>query len=249
MSQITEVTLKLASSDKPLVSKGKKVNIGDPLVKSFIDETEQLNLCKILNIKPQKLEKFLKIKIGANVKAGDILAQNKKLFKKTLLKAPVSGTLVMLNKDQGLVGIKRQIESPNSLISWFHGEVIEVTKDKIMLKVDGLIITSKEGKGKPVKGILKVIKSPISIYDLPTDLKSVILAIKTAHSDIIAKADALGAMAVIAEKIEQPSFKLPYLLIERIDDIINFNDYEVMVYGDEKQILILNKENKPAINK
>ena len=72
-----------------------------------------------------------------------------------------------------------------------------------------------------------MIKSPISIYDLPTDLKSVILAIKTAHSDIIAKADALGAMAVIAEKIEQPSFKLPYLLIERIDDIINFNDQKV----------------------
>jgi hypothetical protein len=239
MSKATLVTIKLEPNDKSVVSKGKKIIIGDSLVKSFSENIISINLKKILNINPKHLEKYLIVKPGTQINQHDIIAEKKSVLKKEQIKAPISGKFEILDKDQGIVIIKNQIESSKLITSWFDGEVKDVMPDKIIFSVNGESITGVKGKGKLVKGKLQVIGESISIYDLPIDLKSQIIAIKNASSDIVAKADALGALAIIAETLEQPPFSLPFIIISDIASISKFHKQDIMLFGDEKQILIL----------
>lgn len=237
MHKKTLISFKIPTGSLPTVTKGKKIAVGDQLTKTPQSEIDEFDLVKILKILPKNLHHYLKVKENSPVVRGDIVAGKKNLFKKEIIKAPSTGIFVIVDKNKGIVGIKREHKT-EELVSWFDGEVAEVDETSFSVYVIGTKISGKSGQGKPISGKLHVVTKNIQAFSLPLNIEQKILALKLASSDLVAKADALGAAAIITEHIEEPSFALPYLIIDDIRVLENHNDRSVIIHGDEKYLLI-----------
>lgn len=239
---LKKARLKLTFSDRetPIVAKGDKVKKGDILVKSKTHELDEFNLAQILDVPTKKVERYLVVKDNEVVKIGQVIAVKKNVMSQKSVKAPAAGTFVIINRDKGIVGIKHEVKA-SDLKAWFDGIIEEVAEDTILCEVAGLVFDGTDGKGIPVSGKLTVVTESISTLTMPTDIENRILAVKVAKSDLIAKADALGVVALVAESLEQPSFSLPYLIVENIDSLHPHREKMVIVYGDEKQLLVIDE--------
>lgn len=232
------LTHKIAPNETPVIKKGDHIKHGEPVIAVGRAEVDQFNLAKLLGVNAKDVSKFLKVKPDSEVGYGQVLALKGGMLKKRSVKSPVSGKFVWVDKEKGLVGIEK-IADQSEIKAWFDGEVKEVTDEKIVFEVSGVVHLGKEGAGGPASGKLYYIPHEITSLTLPIDLDGAVIVLKQALSDTIAKADALGAKAVITESIEEPEFALPYILVEDIGDFSRYNGKTVIVNGKEKEALIL----------
>ena len=156
------------------------------------------------------------------------------------MKTPVSGQLKIIDKEKGKVAI---VDKPSSgFISQLTGIVHDVTTESVQLQISGLEILGKEGRGHPVYGKIFFLPPDTDVLNLNIDIEDCILVVKHAESSVVAKADTLGAVAIIAESLELPDFTLPYLTVTDISALSRYNEKIVVVYGNEKQLLIVGND-------
>lgn len=237
------ITLQLAKGDTPKVALGDKVSPGNTLVSYSSGELDEFNLAKLLGVKGAEIKKFLLVKEGEKVETHAVIAKKGGVLKKHIIKTPTDGIFTIVDPEKGIVGIRKETHKED-VTAWFSGQVVEATPEKLVFELTGHSITAKEGKGKPVSGNLLFIAEVIDVFNMPIDLENRVLAVRELHPDMIAKADALGVVAIIAETITQPPFELPYVLLEDISHIKGYTGKSVIVYGDEKQLLIVEEEKK-----
>jgi len=236
MHKKTNLTVRLPVGSAPAVTKGETVIKGTPLTKSAPREITEFNLQKIFG--HSDISKLIIVAAGTFVEKGIVLARKKGLFKKLSVKAPISGIFEIIDEKAGVVGIEKK-KAKEAITSWFAGTVVEViNNDKIIFEVSGIPFAATAGKGHPVSGMLLVVTEIVDALSMPTDIEKRILAVPEAHQDMIAKADALGARAVITQEIGATP-QLPFLLLSDISVLEKFNHKQVMVYGDEKQLIII----------
>lgn len=240
MLRRVHLTLKLTRFDTPLTKKGAKVHRGEPLIRVTQEEVVEFDLTRLLKIAPSDLGKFLLVKEGDAVKVGTVIARKSGVLSKQQIKTPVEGKLVILSRDQGIIGVSRS-QKDQEVTAWFDGEVTEVSRDKIVFTVTGVTLPAREGKGAPTSGKLLVLPET-NVLELPAYVNECVVVVKDADPATIAKADTLGATAFIAENLDQPAFSLPYLLMEDISPLAKFHERSVIVLGDEKQLLVLEEE-------
>lgn len=240
MQKKAQLTLKLTPNDQSVVSTGTRIKQGDLLVKGKEIKSVKFDLPKILRLSPSKALKYLKVKEGDTVEKGSIIAVKKGLLSKEIIRSPKKGKLVFLDREKGIFAILEE-KKRDEIISWFSGKVSKVDADKIIFELSGQTVSGSAGKGSPVSGKLLIVPE-VDLLRMPTDLDERILAIIEATPDIVAKADTLGALAIIAQKIAEPLFSLPYVLIDDISTLTKFNHKTVIVYGDEKQLLIVSDD-------
>lgn len=232
------LTHRIAPNETPVVKKGDHIKHGDPVIAVGQSEVDEFNLAKLLDVKAKDIPKFLKVKPDSEVSRGQMLAFKGGMLKKRSVKSPVSGKFIWVDQDKGLVGIEKSSDQ-SEIKAWFDGVVKEVTDQKLVFEVGGVVHLGKEGIGGPVSGKLYYIPHEVTSLTLPIDLDGTVVVLKQALSDTVAKADALGAKAIIAETIEEPEFALPYILVEDISDFSRYNGKTVIVNGKEKEALIL----------
>lgn len=237
------LTLTLSETDQPMVKAGTHVSPGDILVTSKPTQVNEFNLAKLLNVLPKAVEKYLVIKAGDTVEKGTVIARKKSLLKRDQVKAPIAGTFIAVDAEKGLYGIQEAVVRAD-VVSWFTGIVTEVSADKLVFELTGVAIPGKAGQGKPASGNLFYVDYEIDVFSMPTELAACVFCAKRLSSDIIAKADALGATALVAEEIAEPTFALPYVLVDDIQIVGKHHGRTTIVYGDEKQILVI--EGKKA---
>ncbi|RJR14966.1 hypothetical protein C4579_03540 [Candidatus Microgenomates bacterium] len=232
------LTLSLSSHDLPQVEVGDKIKPDTILITGESSHRDEFNLGKLLEVKGKAMKKYLKVKDGNQVEKGQVLAEKGGLLRSQLIKAPIAGTFHITDLDQGMVAIEQEKQG-EEVKSWFSGKVTEVTNDKIVFEVSGQAIEANAGKGQPVSGNLHVISEVIDVLSMPTDLEDVILAVKEIEADIIAKADVLGAVAFISENWTDEAARLPFVTVSDIKTLKSYHGKNVIVYGDEQQLLIV----------
>lgn len=242
MYKKAQITLKIASGAKPLVSKGHKVKRGDVLLETTQSELDEFDLAKLLSVPPQKITTYLTVKPHAEVKAGQVIARKKGMLSQQVVKSPISGELVIIDETKGIVGIKRAGES-KKITAWFSGTVDDIDDSQIVFAVSGKVLIGHEGRGAATSGKLLVL-GEVSALTMPIDVEKTIVVVKRASSDLIAKADALGAVAIVTELIDPPPFSLPYLLFADIRDINHHHDKWAILNGDERQLLIVDEHGE-----
>lgn len=241
MQKKAHLTLKVEPGETAAVKVGDSITVGDILIKAKSPQIYEFNLGTVLNLTPVKAMKLLTQTPGKQLEKGTVIARKQGFLKKQLVKTPVAGTLVVVDGDKSLVAIKQGEESA-AVTAWFDGVVAQIMGDKIIFEVTGTVKQAKSGSGKPISGKLLVIENTTNAFGLPLELEGCILTIKTATSDLIAKADTLGAAAIIAEMVDEPPFALPFLLLEDIGELVRYNHKTVIVNGDEKELLIIEEK-------
>lgn len=241
MHKRTHISLHLEPHEKPLVKKGDHVKRGDKLITATAAAIVEFNLISILNVPPSDLIKYLLVKENQKVKIGEVIARKKKMFSTHTVKSPIFGTFVIIDRDKGKVGVK-ETQSEQTVSAWFDGDVTDVNDQEIVLSVNGHLVSGTKGVGKLASGILHVAADDINTLTMPIDLEQAILVVKVAASEIIAKADTLGAVGIVAETIAEPNFVLPYLLLSDITEIHKFHKKQAILYADRKQLLILEED-------
>jgi predicted transcriptional regulator len=236
MQKKAHLTLRLNPNEKPQVAKGDRVVSGARLISSS-SELSEFNLAKLMGISPKDIEKYLKVKFGEKVEKGQLLAQKSDLLSRKIIKSPLSGVFIQVDKSKGIVGIQKENRHTETT-AWFEGVVEEVQDDKIVFSVKGEMISGSDGKGLPVTGKYKIIENSTALT-MPIEISGCVLAVKDAQSDLIAKADALGAVAIVAETLDQPPFSLPYVLVSDINDTSRFREKSVIVFGDAKELIVI----------
>lgn len=237
MYRKAHLTLRLTQFDTPLVKKNTKIHRGDPLIRVTTQEVVEFDLTELLRITPGSIGKVLRAQEGDSVHTGDVIAGKTGVLSKSQVKTPVGGKLVIVNKDRGIIGVTHS-QKDQEVTAWFDGEVTEVSKEKIVCTVSGVTVSARAGKGEPTSGKLLVLPET-TVLSLPSGVNECVVVVRDAAAALIAKADALGATAIIAEDVEQPPFGLPYLLMEDISSLQKFHERTVIVLGDEKQLLVL----------
>ncbi len=247
MLKKTHLKIKYHDREKTVVKKGDHVTSGMILVETVDKNTTEFNLAKLLRVDPKKISKYLTVKEGDKLETGAVIAQKKGLLSKKLIKTPISGIFHVRGDNSGLVEIRSENQS-DTVKAWCDGTVFDIDKDTIDVEVDAHCILGKSGQGRPVKGKLKVINHEVDVLSLPLDIDQSILALKHADEAVIAKANALGAVAIIAQILEQPPLSVPYLELAEFDDILPYDHYETLVYGDEKHLLIFSPDKHDKSN-
>ena len=244
MHKKTRLKLKLEPHEKPVVKPGDHIKAGDVLAESAGEATVEINLAKLLQVAGKDLPKFLTKELPVEVMSGEIIALKKSLLAQKRVKSPKSGMLDYLDAEKGTLQIKPRDAEANKARAWFDGIIKEVSSHEVVCEVSGLVVNGKAGAGGTVSGKLFSIKGEVKLFSLPTDIEDKIIILKSAGSDVVAKADALGAVAVIAETLEEPPFKLPHLIVSDIKDIMVHENKHAILHAEEKQLLIIEGESK-----
>lgn len=231
--------IKLKPHDQVMVKMGDLIKPEDIIIRIKKQETKKFNLAKLLKVPPRTFTKYLKSTPGKTIAAGEIIAEKKSLLGKQIIKSPITGKLSVIDPNQGIVGIDYAQEEVD-IKAWFNGQVVSIEKDQITLHVAGRSIQGTEGFATSVAGKLVIFTHEDPINKLDTGIENCVVAVKKAHAALIAKADALGATAIVAEEIEQPPFELPYLLVTDINHLHPFQGKLVMILGDDKELIVVN---------
>ncbi len=246
MHKKTRLKLKLNENEKPVVKVGDKVKTGDVLATSQVSKVVEISLAKLLQVKPKDLPKYLLKELPGEVEKGEVIAVKKGLLKLQQVKCPVSGVLDFLDSEAGTLQIQPKNEESQKVRAWFSGVVKGVSDNEVICEVSGLVIKGKSGAGATVSGKLYGIKGDVDLFNLPTEISERIIILRSAKSDMVAKADALGAVAVIAESLEEPTFSLPHLLVDGIEEIMKHDGSPAILHAAEKQLLIIEGEERQS---
>lgn len=237
MQTKTQLTISLTGGDVK-VKKGDVFKIGDILVDETPEEIDEFDVAKLLGVKAPEVLRLLTVVEGESVEKSHIIAKKKNLFHKTLLRAPVSGTFMIIDEAKGIVGLKRGA-AHKKITASYPGVVVQVKDDGIVVEIKGVVISATSGKGHQTIGQLTLFPESVDMLSMPVDIAGKIIAVKNAVSDLIAKADTLGVRALIVEKVDQPEFMLPYVVIPDFSTISRYNEKQVLVHGDNKLLLVL----------
>lgn len=138
-----------------LVREGQEVQ---PTTEVAVTVTEPryalLDVARRLGVPPHKADASIVVKPGDRVQAGDVLAERKGLFRRTVA-APAEGEVVLAGEGQILL----RLRSPRyTLTAGVPGQVVRVVEDRgVDILVRGAVLDGVWGNGKADYGLLQVV--------------------------------------------------------------------------------------------
>jgi len=132
------LTISLPDKGKMLFKVGQHISIGDPFNKTHVLNDVRIAIAAKLNIEPRNIFKHLKKNIGDKVNKDELMAEKKSLFSLKQYKSEYEGLIKEIDHIEGIVLLEVTQEEQKNC-AYFTGEVVEINKQKLKLKV---------GKGK-----------------------------------------------------------------------------------------------------
>lgn len=218
------IKLDFTTPVKLMVAAGDKISPKIPIaVKQKEFEDKDIHIARLLHINPSNLPKYLKKKIGEEIKSGDVIAEKKGFFSSSRVKSPIEGHIKEIDLKKGTLTIaqkagsdiagKERIEVP------VHGRVVKATEKSIELEIEGHIYKGEKGAGEESVGKLYFFsKEKIGFFDIDADVEECIIMTYAIPEDIIVKLDVLGVRGLIIQKDEK-NFSMPWIQID--DDVFH----------------------------
>jgi hypothetical protein len=202
---LIEKTRRLPIRGETLVELGALVKADDVVARAKLSgDLETLRLNQILGVDSAEVERYLRVREGATVTKGELIAEMKALFGlfKSSAIAPCDGTVEFFSKGTGHLGIRKQ-PIPIEIKAYIDGTVAEIIAGEgIVVRAMGAMIQGIFGVGGEMRGEIKVCApSPEAVLkptDLPADAKGkVIVGGALAGIDVFRRAAELGVAGLI----------------------------------------------------
>lgn len=239
----TTIKLAIAKSDKLLVSEGDHITPATVISEHYINlDSKILNISRILKVNEKVIHKYLKKKIGEEVKSGETIVEKKGWWSTVSLKSPLTGKINEVDLKAGTIsitGLNSRVGQPLKIP--IPGKVNRISTGFVEIEISAPMLTGDKGEGQEVIG--KIIYFPgesVNIFDIDSQVENEIVLIKKIADDVLIKLEVLGATGVLAVK-PALNMSLPYI---RIDDdkfarLVHFKESRVWLRPLEKQIIII----------
>lgn len=207
-------------------------------------EEKSIHAARLLHTKPAVIGRYLKIKQGAQVHEGEVIAVRKSLLAKYVIRSPIEGSFKEIDLRTGILILKQTSKSlPSYLISPVAGRVVGISESCIEIEVNGTQMKALEGKGDDVSGTLIYIPgSSIGSLDLKSEVEGSIILCKDISSDALIKLEVLGAKGVISTgKIFSSDLSILQVDPKSFDLLTAFFGHLVWLRIQDKEIIIFEK--------
>jgi len=211
------ILIKIPEKGTLQVKVGQKVDFDTPLVKKKSQTEIKLPVSQKLNIDPKKIFSYLKKFIGDTVKKGEVIAQKKSFFSKQNYCSEFDGIVKEINHEEGCLIVKAYLDKDDTIKCYFRGEVVDIEKNEIKLKVnDGQEFDLKEAScdfgGETFfmeLGADKVVEEKV---------KNKIVFFRSTSSYDQTKIEALGGAGFVSLYPLSQKTSLPHAILKQIDD-------------------------------
>lgn len=255
------LTLTVSCPGKILVNIGEKVSLGDALAEVQKGKTLTLNLAKILRVKPRRVLKFLRKRIGEEVKEGEVIAQKKKLLGQRLVTAPASAILEKLENETGILTLGT-MEEKFIVTSPLVGKVKEIKDKEVILEFEAVEVGALAGVGPKVSDITlfgPVGEEIVDLMDLTVEIRGKAVLGRNWRREALSKAYGLGAAAILATEVdnqdlekaavgkkmslggEPRELKQTLMILDKIgfEKVVKYEGHRVIVEPEEKRLIII----------
>lgn len=191
------LTISLQDKGKILYKVGQHISMGDPFYKTRVCHEVRLSLVEKLAIEPKNIFRHLKKNVGDKINKEELLAEKRSLFSSKQYKSEYEGLIKEVDHIEGIVLIEITQEEEQQNRAYFTGEVVEIDKKEMKLKVN-------KGKVLDAKDISEDFGGPIIILpDNPNNLteeeiKGRVYCSRKLLGYEQMKIEALGAVGIIS---------------------------------------------------
>lgn len=185
-----------------LVREGAKINLLTSLAQISIPSSypQTIPLAKIVGFNPSQIFKYIKKGVGAVIKKGEVIAQNKSLFSSKTYIADADGMITHIDHVTGEIVYEQVLSdaSASAIMSMAEGTIAGIKPTKLTLKVSKILevelnqaVTDRLGGrvALPISGSMMVLKQE--------DVASNIVVADSFDDYSISKCEALQALAFV----------------------------------------------------
>ena len=185
-----------------LVREGAKINLLTSLAQISIPSSypQTIPLAKIVGFNPSQIFKYIKKGVGAVIKKGEVIAQNKSLFSSKTYIADADGMITHIDHVTGEIVYEQVLSdaSASAIMSMAEGTIAGIKPTKLTLKVSKILevelnqaVTDRLGGrvALPISGSMMVLTQE--------DVASNIVVADSFDDYSISKCEALQALAFV----------------------------------------------------
>lgn len=214
------LTVPIPESSICVLKPGQTVEFGTVFLKTQVKNEVTIPVAKELRVTPSKIFHHLKKFVGEPVKKGEILAVKQGLFSTRKMVSEHEGTLKEIDHTTGAVTLLTDAGNKDTVKAYFRGEVTEVKKDHLKIKV-------KNGKEYALKkadqdfgGETLFLSEDTGVFSDPRlpGLGGKIIVAESLSTYLETKFEAVGVRGVVCLKSLSVPCTLPAAMIKQIDD-------------------------------
>ena len=209
------INIPIPEDVKYLIQTGQTVNFDTQLIEIKERVDIAIHISQKLNIPSDKIFMYLKKFVGDDVNKGDILAEKKGFMTKQAVISEDEGIIKEVNHDSGEIVISATKGRENQIKAFFKGEVLDLKKNSLKLKVhDGHAFTLKQASAD-FGGELHYLGDDSDLVS--QEIAEKVLLAENINPYIKVKTEALGIRGYISFQAP-PDTQLPYCQIKNIED-------------------------------
>lgn len=213
------LSLKLPNDTKLLVKAGQKLNFDTPFYRSKSEVEFTIAIAGKLDVPPNKIFHYLKRFVGETVEKGSVVAVKKNLLSTKKVISEKAGVIKEVNHHEGVLIISCMEGAESDHMANIKGEVAEIKKNEIKIKIDnGIEFPLKMASGG-FGGKVLFVKSGNDHNLTETDVQGKIIIARSLSEFFVIKLEALGASGIVTLlKPESSNGTLPFAYLKNIDD-------------------------------
>lgn len=129
------ISIPIPDNAKCLLKNGQTIDINQPFVEYSTITSISIPLSQKLQISSGDIFKYIVKFVGENIKKGEALAIKKGFFSSTKILSEYDGIIKEIDHNNGLCVIDVEKGEKKNILSYFKGEVTEINKKELHLKV------------------------------------------------------------------------------------------------------------------
>ncbi len=211
-------SIPLAESQQLLIKSGQKVDFKTPLLKKAYQNEVKIPLAQILEIPSDKIFIHLIKLVGEEIKKGEVIAKKKIFLAEKKYVSSYDGVIKEINHEEGYLLIAVSSKKQETVNCYFKGELTEVKKNEVTLKVDNAKVFDLKEVSADFGGETLLIQ-PKDIINLEQqNIANKVVFVEQIQSYNQVKMEVMGARGFVTlhELVEKTS--LPHSQVKNVSD-------------------------------
>lgn len=211
------LSIPIPEKGKPLIKVGQQVGFDTPLFEEKVQKETRIFISQKIDVQPSKIFHHLKHLVGEKVKKGDVIAEKKGLFSQKSYRSEFDGILKEVNHTDGSILIEIMTNDDVITKAYFKGEVAELSKSEVHLKVDHAKEYELKEAVVPFGGeVFYVHHEKDAMEEVMVDGKVVVAEQISGYNQM--KMEALGAKGFVTLRAMGETTDVPRVLFKQISD-------------------------------
>ncbi len=228
------LTISIPQNSTCLLRIGQEVDFDKPFFEGKKSSDVLIPISKKLGIQPSKIFNYLKKFVGDTIQKGDILAEKKGMLNNKKLVSEHAGVIREVNHNDGSILLTSFTDVESQFKTYFKGEVAEIKKDQLTLKVNEAhefnIKNANDNFGGEIL-FMKTSDQPMSALELTNK----IMLIESLTPYLRTKSEALGVKGFISLKNPPESGIHFHAQVKQMEDFYKIMDLDFPYCVVDKQ--------------